>query len=173
MRFVAEIFHRLVIEQAIDGLGMGLGILLIHTAAKFEPPLRHRKRECDKRGNSDKSDGGIFHAIEPPQYAANHNDFDQGGENVEQHEGEQKLNALHATFNSTRQSTGAPFQVKAQRQSVQMIENTKRYRADGTLGDFGEYSIPQFAKCHRRDTQNAISNQDSDRYHNKGCLIGP
>ena len=36
---VAEIFNGLVIEQAVDGAGVGFGIHIIHGAAKHHAPL--------------------------------------------------------------------------------------------------------------------------------------
>ena len=151
---------------------MGFGILLVHAAPKFEPPLGHREGKGDKGADGDEGDGGVGHAVEPPQDAAHHDDFDQGGEDVEQHEGEQKLDALHAAFDGTRQAAGAPFEMEAQRQFVQMFEDAQRHHADGAFGDLGEYRIAQLAKGHRGAAQDAIGDQKGNRHHDHGGLIG-
>ena len=42
MFLVAEVFHRLVIQQAVDGARVGAGIGFVHGPPEADAPLRHQ-----------------------------------------------------------------------------------------------------------------------------------
>ena len=48
---VAEILDRLVVQQAVDRLGVGLGVGVVHAAHELDAPLRQRDREHDVAGD--------------------------------------------------------------------------------------------------------------------------
>ena len=45
--FVVEIFDRLVVQQAVDRLGVRVLIALVHVAAELDAPARDREGEPD------------------------------------------------------------------------------------------------------------------------------
>ena len=111
--FVAEIFDRLVVKQAIDGLGAGARIHLVHRTAKFRAPLGDDDGrddvddQCAERDNS-----------EPNVVFRHHDDADQRHlqqrrQNAEDSEAQQRLDAARAALDVARHAAGLAFQVKA------------------------------------------------------------
>ena len=165
MHLVAEILDRLVVEQAVDRLGVGLAILLVHAPAVFQPPLGDREGEGDKGADGDERDRSVSDAVEDPEDAADHGDLHQGRQDVEQHEGEQELDSLDAALDGAAQAPGAPLDVEAERELVEMVEDLQCYGSDRALPDLGEDRIPELAEGDREHPERAVSEQDRHRHH--------
>jgi len=69
---IAEILDRLVVQQRVDGFGIGLAVHLVHMPAVFQPPLGHRDGPKDISPHRDKGDQG-----EPDIEQAPHDRADQ------------------------------------------------------------------------------------------------
>ena len=69
---VAEVLHRLVVEEAVDRLGVGLGVGVVHAAHELDAPFRQDDREGDVA-----ADGGQGHRREAPVVEAPQHRADQ------------------------------------------------------------------------------------------------
>ncbi len=75
-----EILHRLVVEQAVDGLGVGVGIALVHPAADADAPLGRLGGEPHVGDDHDDRDGGVAPVELPQQHAEDHHELDDSRE---------------------------------------------------------------------------------------------
>ena len=87
MILVIEIFDRFIVDQTVDGLGVGLVIALVHFAAELHPPFGDDQGKGDIDHDGDKGDQREPEIIQHPKNARDHEDFKQGRQDVEQHEG--------------------------------------------------------------------------------------
>ena len=83
---------------------------------------------------------------------------------AEQHEIEQKADALGAALDVARHPTGLPLQMEAQAQVVQMDEQLERHAADRALRDFGKHRVAQFAEQSAEQPQQAITDHQKYRH---------
>ena len=110
---VAEVLDRLVVQQAFDGLGVGLGVGLVHLAAELGSPFGDQQRVGDvqrDRGAGGQRQPAVEHA---PQHHADQSDLEERGQDVEQQEGQRGLDALGAAFDGAVQPAGLARQVSA------------------------------------------------------------
>ena len=101
----------------------------------------------------------------PPQDRADQQDLQQRGQDVEQHEGQKRLDRLGPALDRARQSAGLALQMEAQRQRVQVPEDVERHRPDRALGHLGEDRVAQFAERQRQDAGEAIGQDHADGQH--------
>ena len=168
---VAEILDRLVVEQAVDGLGVGLAVPLVHAPPVFQPPFGDREGEGDIEADGDEGHRRIGDAVEKPENAADHGDLHQGRQHVEQHEGEQELDPLDAAFDGAAEAPGAPLDMEAERELVQMVEDPQGNGADRPLADLGEDRIPELSESDGEHPERAIGEQDRHRHHDDGRRV--
>ncbi len=142
MPFIAKIFDGFIIQQAIDGLGIGDGIAFIHLAAILQAPFRHQQRVGDIADNCHKGDKRIAEIKQSPKNATDHADFQQRRNDVEQHERQNEFDALGPSFYHPRQPAGLTFQMKTQAQAMQMFKCLQRDCANGILRDTGKQGFP-------------------------------
>ena len=116
MLFGVEVFHRLVIEQAVDRLGIGVLVRLIHVAAKLDAPAGDRKSEPDIKRHRDQHHHGAGPAEREIHFDGEHDQNKDGRKNTEDGEGQQRVDAFGAAFDHPAEAAGLAFQVKAQRQ---------------------------------------------------------
>ena len=76
MRLVAEIFDRLVIQQAVDRAGIGAIIHRVHPAPDLQPPFRHQHGEGDVGKDRPEGGNGIPEVEHPPEHAADQKDLE-------------------------------------------------------------------------------------------------
>ncbi len=162
---VGEVLHRLEIEQAVDRLGVGLGVALVHLAAMLDAPVGDDEGESDVAEDRDERDDGEFEGVEVPQDAADEQDLEQRRNDVEQHEREQELDAADAALDRPRHAAGLALEMEAQRQAVEMAEGVEPDHAHGMLLDLGEDRIAQLARGLRHDPCDAVGD---DQHHRHG-----
>ena len=160
----AEILHRLVIEQAVDGAGVCLSVGLVHGAAELEPPLGHRQGEGDVASDGDERHHREIHVVQRPQHAANHGDLEQRRRDVEQREAENELDALGAALDGAAETPRPAIEMEAQREAVQVTKGGERGGPHGALGDFGEHRVAQFAERPRHHAGDAVADDESHRH---------
>ena len=171
MGFVIEIFDRFVIDQAVDGLGVGFVIALVHFAAEFHPPFGHDQGKGDINHDGHKRDQRKPEIIQRPQNGRDHENFKQGRQDVEQHEGQQEFNPLDPTFNCTRKPAHLAIQMKPQGQTMQVLKHAQRRCPNGALCHLGKDRVTQFAKGRYQNTHQAIANNQRDRQNDQGCCV--
>ena len=119
---VAEVLHRLVVQEAVDRLGVGVGVGVVHAAHELDAPFRQDDREGDVA-----ADGGQGHrreapVVEAPQHPADQDDLEQGRQDVEGGEADQELHAAGAALDDAAQAPGLALEMEAQRQGMEMVE---------------------------------------------------
>ena len=155
MFLVAEILDRFVVQQAVDGLGVGLFVGFVHAPHELDAPFGHGEGEADIDDDRNEHDGGERRVVAVQQDAAHEADFDQRRQYVEEHEGEQELDALRAALDGPAQAAGAAVEMETQGERVQMAENPQRHLAHRLLRDAGEHGVAQFAERHREEARDA------------------
>src|SRR6185437_6632504 len=161
---VGEILHRLEIQEAVDRLGVGLAVALVHLAAVFDPPVGDDEGEGDVADDGGEGDERELEIVEPPQDAADEEDLEQRRHDVEEHEGEQELDAADAALDGARHAAGLALEMEAQRQRVQMAEGGEADHAHGVLLDLGEDRVAQLAESLGGDARDAV-NDDQRHWH--------
>ena len=59
---VGEVLHRLEVEQAVDRLGVGVGVALVHVAADRDAPVRGLDGEPEVEPDGDDQDAEVADA---------------------------------------------------------------------------------------------------------------
>ena len=125
VRLVAEILDRLVVEQAVDRLGIRLLVALVHPATVFRAPLGDGEGEGDVARDGDEGDEGEPEIEEHPQHAADEADLDEGRQDVEEHEAERELDPRRPPLDRAHHAAGAAVEMEAKRQAVEMHEGAR------------------------------------------------
>ncbi len=169
---VVEVFHRLVVEQAVDGAGVGGGVGLVHGAAVFQAPVgdQHGEGDVDRQGHQ--GDGAEPGVVLGEQHARHHEDFQQGGADVEQGEIDQEADRARAALDVHGQAAGAPFQVEAQGLRVQVAEDVVDDAAHGALQHAREQGVAQFGEGGVAEAQQAVEDDEGEGRGERGG-IGP
>ncbi len=113
----AEILDRLEVEQAVDRLGVGVGVALVHRAANADAPVGRDRRvdEIDEHGDADRQDVAPVEGIEKRRRDQHEFDDRRHGD---QHRGaHDRLDRVAAALEHARQPAGLALEMKAQRQA--------------------------------------------------------
>ncbi len=119
----AEIFHRLVVQQRVDRLGVGLGIGIVHLAANFDPPFGRDVGVIHVDHDGDHCDEHVAPVELPQQHGHQQRDLDDGRDQLQDHHPHNDLDAEAAALQHARQAAGLALQVKAQRQFMHVHES--------------------------------------------------
>ena len=138
----AEVLHGLVVEQAVDGLGVGLGVALVHGAADLDAPVGrpHREPQVERR-SSPRRWRRSASRTRTRSTASTRANSTMVGTNV--------ISVMRVMFSMpsaaalqhARQPAGLALQVEAQRQAVHVLEGVERQLAHGVHGDLGEHAL--------------------------------
>ena len=144
MPFVAEILDRLIVEQRIDIARVRLGVGFVLGAVEAQAPLGDRKRERDVYRQRRQRDDGETPVVAHNQYAADKRNFEQRRQDRIDGPIEQIRHRSHAALEIARDAAGAPIEVKAQAQRMQMREHTQRDLARGAREHARKHDRAQF-----------------------------
>ena len=167
---VAEVLHRLEVEQAVDRLGAGVVVGLVHGAADADAAFRGPVGEADI-GN----DGGDDHPdIEMPEGirddAADERDLERRREGVEKGEAQDRIHAVDATRDDAREGAGAAAEMEGKRELVQVAEGFVGKLAHRALAHLREDGIAHLGEDHHEDAAHAIGQHHEDR-HREQCHL--
>ncbi len=169
--FVAEILHRFVVEQAVDGAAVGFGIERIGFAHELGAPLGDGDGKADV-GRQRHQREQAKHPVElDEQDAGDQQDFQHGGRDAKQQVADQARHRLGAALDVAGDAAGLAFEMKAQRQRVQMLEYRHADAAHRALGDLGENHIAQVGKGGAGKAQHAIAQNKGQRQHQFGTRL--
>ena len=135
---VGEVFHRFIVEQAVDGAGAAGGLRLVSLTNKGQPPFRGEHGKAHVGGHRHRHNQGKPDIVIPQQQPDDHADFQQSGQDIEHHEAQQKTDAIGAPLDIPGQAAGATIEMKIQIQGVQVPEHLQANPAHGALGDAAE-----------------------------------
>ena len=161
---VAEILHGLVVQQAVDRLGVGLGVGVVHAAHEFDAPFRQHDREHDVGGDDGQGHRREAPVVEAPQDAADQGDLEQGRQDVEGREADQELHARGAALDDAAQPAGLALEMEAQRERMEMAEDFEGEVADRPLRHRREHRIADFAQRLRQYPRHAVGHDEGDRH---------
>ena len=153
---IAEIFHRLVVEQAVDRLRMRLGVGFVHVAADGDAPLAGPEGEPDIDADGEQHDHHIDPAEIPGDQTRDHRELDRRGDRVQHRHAHDSVDAVDAALDDAAQASGAALQMKAQRKLMQMPEGAVGELAHGVLGNHGEPHVAELREQHHQHAAHAI-----------------
>ncbi len=164
MILIGEIFDGLVIEQAVDRLGVGFAVALVHLAAILQPPIGDDEGEDDIGDDGAEGHRGEGPFVQSPEDRADEHDLEHRRHEAEEEIVEQEFGAADAALDRARQAAGLALQMEAQRQLVEMAEGRERESAHRALPDLGEDRIAQLGEALRADTRDAIADDQQHRH---------
>ena len=121
--FCAEVFHRLVIQQGIDGPVQRAAIQIVHLLAQLGPPFGNPARHRDIGDHGETCGSDEFPSEIDIENQTHRDQFDHGRSNVEQQKIEHGIDALGPALNRLGNFAGAPRQMEPQAQLVQALKN--------------------------------------------------
>ena len=160
---IAEIFHRLVVEQAVDRLRMRLGVGFVHVAADGDAPLAGPEGEPDIDADGEQHDHHVDPAEIPGDQARDHRELDRRGDRVQHRHAHDSVDAVDAALDDAAQASGPALQMKAQRKLMQMPEGAVGELAHGVLGNHGEPHVAELREQHHQHAAHAIGDDQHGR----------
>ena len=167
VRLVAEILHRLVVQQAVDRLGIGVRVGIVHRAHELDAPFRQADREHDIACDRHQGHGREAPVVEAPHHDTDQQDLEQGRQDVEGGEADQEFHAGRAALDDAAEPTGLTLEMEAQGQGMQMAEDLQGEAADRPLRDRREQRIAQLAERLGRDPGHAIGQDERDGHRDR------
>ena len=154
--FGAEVFHGLVVEQAVDGLRVGVGVAFVHRAADGEPPFGSADRE-PQVADDHPDDGRDVAPVElDGADDDDHEEFDDRRNEGHQRHAADVFNARPAAFQNARQPARLAFEMKAHRQPVHVLERRQRQLPDGVHRNAREHALAHLNQQRHHDARQPI-----------------
>ena len=168
-RLGVEILDGFIVQQAVDGLLVGIGILIIHRPADLHPPFGDLERIRHIQANRHQHGDHILPAKVEGKDHRHHRQFKDQRDDRKQHEAQKEIDTLDPAFNDPAQPPGFARDVVAHRQLVDMGEGFKGQFAQSPLPDPHKNPIPHLAEKHRAHAGQAVSNGQPNRPHRQKC----
>ena len=147
---VVEVLDRLVVDEPVDGLGIGLGIKPVHLVTEMHAPVGDAQREGDVGEHRGKSDDRERHRIAMQQDGGHQQELGCRRHDVEHQVVENGADALRTAFQITRDGSGVALQMETQRQPVEVLQHLVGEAAHGVIAHAREQRIAQFVEQRRR-----------------------
>ena len=162
-RLGAEILDRLVVEERIDGLRVGVGIGVVHPLPERHPPLGR----LVGIGEIDRHHGEHDERVEPVELpgedAEDEDELDDGRDELQDEEPRQFLDAVAAPFEDARQAARLALEVEAQREPMHVLEGLHRELAHRVHGDLGEEAVANLAQERHGDARQPVECREQER----------
>ena len=162
-RLGGEIFDRLVVEQRIDRLGVGVGVALVHFAADIDPPFGRIIGELHIEHDRDADDGDVAPVEMQQQHRDDQRQFDDGRRELQQHHAHDRLDSVAAALEDACQPAGLALEMKAQRKQMHVLEGQHRQPAHRVHRDFGENAVAPLRQQPHHNAHAAIG----ERHHHR------
>ncbi len=159
----AEILHRLEVQQAVDRLLVGVGVLLVHLLADLHAPFGHLEGEPDIERDGDHHGQQVAGPEGEGEDAADHRQFQRQRAHREQQEAQQELDALDAALDDPAQPAGLAGDVVAQAERVDVLEGLERQHPERPLADPREHRVAQLVEADAGHPHHAIGHHQPDR----------
>ena len=158
-----EIFYGFKIQEAVDRLLIGVGVLFIHLPAKFDAPFCDREGEPDIDRDGGKDDADITPVLKLPENgAANQDQFKHQRPGGEHQIAKQEFNTLHTTLDDPAQTARLARDVIPQGQPVDMFKSVEGEAPQRALCNLCEQGVADLLKTVCRDAGHAIGNCQAD-----------
>ena len=174
VRLVAEVLDGLVVQQAVDRLGVGLGVGIVHAAHELDAPFRQGDREHDVGRDHAQGDRREAPVVERPQDHADQADLEQGRQDVEGREADQELHPLGSAFDDPAQAAGLALEMETEAERVEMVEHFEGEVADRPLRHRREDRVAHLAERLGQHAGEAVGQDQRDRHrHHLGLAAQP
>ena len=157
---VAEILHRLVVEQAVDGLGMRFRVGFVHVAPDDDAALAGPEGKPYIEGDGDEDHDDIDPAEIEGHQSCDHQELDRGRDRIQHRHAHDGVDAADAALDDAVQASGAALEVEPQGELVQMPEGAVGELADRILGHHGEQHVAELGEQHHQHAPDAISDDE-------------
>ena len=161
---VVEIFDGLVVEQRVDRLGVGVGVGIVHLAADLDAPVARLDRVPGVEPHRHRDHCDIDPAIGDGENRCREGEFEDRRRRRQHGEADDRLDALGAALDDPRQAAGAPFEMKAQRQFMHVLEGAERQLPHGVLADTRKQRIAQLVEAELYQPDDVIGH---DQHHRR------
>jgi hypothetical protein len=114
---VAEVLHRLVVEEAVDRARVGLAVEVVHRAPEMRAPFRdhHGERDVDReRAGGDRGERPV---VARDQDRHHERDLDERGQDREQRVADERGDASLTALDIAREPARLPVQMESQRRA--------------------------------------------------------
>ena len=158
-----EIFHRLVVEQRIDRLDVGVGVAVVHPAANVDAPLGRLVGERHVERDDGENDDDVAPVELVEQHDQDQRELDDRRHQLHDDHAHDGLDGVAAAFEHPRQAAGLALEMKAQRELVHVLERAvgePPYRVHGNLG---EDAVAHLREHRHQDARPAVGNGQHDR----------
>ena len=169
---VAEIFDRLVVQQRVDRLRMGVRVGIVHLAADGDAPVAGAHREPHIGPHRHRDDAHVPDVELVPDDAGGQRELQDGRQAVQDGEADDLLDAGRAALDDAREPAGAPLEMKAQRQLVQVDEGAVGELADRVLPDAREERVAQLVQRGGDDAPDIVGEHQHHRPGNERRHVG-
>ena len=161
--FGDEILDGFIVQQAVDGLLVGIRVAVVHLAAQLHAPLGHREGKPDVKPDGDRHDQQIPRVEQHGQDDADQQQLQNQRPDREKQEAEQEFHTLDPAFDDPAQPAGFARDVIAHRQLVDMLERLQRKHPQSALADTGKDRVAQLLKAHVHCAGHPIGNRQPHR----------
>ncbi len=162
-RLGTEILHRLVVQKAVDGLGVGVRVALVHLAADRDAPLRRPDREGKVADDHRQDDQHIAPVELEGENGEHQYELDDGGNERHQRHARDVLDPRATALEDTREPSRLAFQMEAEREAMHMLERGKTQLPHGMHRDLRKQPLTRLGEHHHRDPRQPIENRRQDR----------
>ena len=158
----AEIFHRLVIEQTVDRLLIGVRVALVHLAADGDAPVGGEGRIGEIGGQRQNEHRAIAPVELVDEHAEHQRHFDDGRRARGHHQPRQRLDGVAAPLEDAGKPACLAADVKAQGQFVHVHEQVRGEPAHGVHRHGRKNAVPRLHKDNGNDPDSAHEQGETD-----------
>ena len=164
-----EIFYGFIVQQAVDRLLVGIGVLIIHRPPDRNPPFGNLEsvRHVDRDRHD--HDNHVLPAEIQREDHRYHGQFQDQRPDGKQHEAQQEIDTLDPALDHPAQTTGLAGDVIAHRQQVDVLKRFQRQLAQRALPDPHKDPVAHLAKKHCAHPRQTIGNCQTDRPQQQKC----
>ena len=163
----AEVFHRFVIEQAVDRARQRSPVEFVHPATQLVAPFGDLARHGDIGGDGERGRGDQLPAEVQVEDDADRDELDCGGSDVEQQEVEHDVDALGPAVDRLGDLSRATREMETERKLVQPDERVFGKLAGGVLPDAFEGDVAQIVEHHCGKASRGIGDDKGERRHHR------
>ena len=158
----AKVLDGFEVQQAVDSLGVGVGIALVHRAANADAPVGGERRVNKIDGDHHDNCDGVAPVERDEERREDQREFDRRGHGDEHRRADDGFDGVAAALENAGQSAGLALKMKAQRQLMQMHEHFDRQAAHGVHRDLGEQRVAPLREHRHQDPHEAVDHRQCD-----------
>src|SRR6185436_17245054 len=157
-----KILDRLIVEQRVDRLDVGVGIAVIHLASYFDPPLSGAIGigHIDHDRYNDRCH--VAPVELPHQHNGDKQQFYDRRRELQDHHADDGFDSVTPAFEYARQPAGLSLKMKSERQLVHVHKGAEGESTDGMHRHFGKQAVAQLREHRHQDSHAAVCDGHRD-----------